>query len=180
DVTLPFIRMMAGPMDFTPGAMDNAQADNFFPRFTRPMSQGTRCHQLAMYIVYESPLQMLCDAPSNYYREKECAEFISEIPTVWDTTIIMAAEISDYILMARRNGEKWYIGAMTDWTERELNVDFSFLGSGEYNIEIMQDGMNANKVAIDYKKAASVINNRSSIKIKLVKGGGWAAIVSKK
>lgn len=178
-VTLPFIRMVAGPMDFTPGAMDNAQDINFFPRFTRPMSQGTRCHQIAMYVIYESPLQMMSDNPSNYYRERECAEFISRIPVVWDTTIVLAAEIADYIILARRYRDKWYIGVMTDWTERELEIDFSFLGKGTYNIEIMQDGINANKIAIDYKKLVSTITVNDKMNIKLAKGGGWAAIISK-
>ena len=180
DVTLPFTRMMSGPMDFTPGAMDNAQEDNFFPRFTRPMSQGTRCHQIAMYVVYESPLQMLCDDPSNYYHNRECAEFISNIPTVWDTTVVLDAEIADYIVLARRNDTKWYIGAMTNWTEREFNIDFSFLQPGNYDMEIMQDGLNANKIAIDYKRANEEITNQSILKIKLAKGGGWVAIITKK
>ncbi len=180
DVTIPFIRMMAGPMDFTPGAMDNAQENNFFPRFTRPMSQGTRCHQIAMYVVYESPLQMLCDNPSNYYHNKECAEFISKISTVWDTTIVLHAEIAEYIMLARRNGTKWYIGAMTNWTEREFDIDFSFLDSGDYTMEIMQDGINTNKIAIDYKRVNMDINDHATMNIKLAKGGGWAAIITKK
>ncbi len=179
DLTVPFVRMAAGPMDFTPGAMDNAQEINFFSRFTRPMSQGTRCHQVAMYIVYESPLQMLCDNPSNYYREKETTDFIARIPTVWDNTLVLAAEISDYIVMARQNGDKWYIGAMTDWSEREIEIDFSFLKEGEHGIEIMQDGINANKNAVDYKYTQGTINSTSSMKIRLARGGGWAAIIGK-
>jgi alpha-glucosidase len=177
DVTLPFIRMVAGPMDFTPGAMNNAQENDFFPRFTVPMSQGTRCHQIAMYVVYESPLQMLCDNPSNYYHEKECTDFIATIPTTWDTTVVIQAEIADYIVLARRKADTWYIGAMTDWTPREFEISFSFLPEGNYNAVIMQDGMNANKNAVDYKKITSVVTNRTSMKIKLAKGGGWAAII---
>lgn len=178
DLTVPFVRMAAGPMDFTPGAMDNAQEMNFFSRFTRPMSQGTRCHQVAMYIVYESPLQMLCDNPSNYYREKETTEFIARIPTVWDNTLVLAAEISDYIVMARQNGDKWYIGAMTDWTEREIEIDFSFLQDGEHKIEIMQDGINANKNAVDYKHTLGTVSKTDKMRIWLARGGGWAAVVS--
>jgi alpha-glucosidase len=178
DVTLPFIRMVAGPMDFTPGAMSNAQENDFFIRFTLPMSQGTRCHQLAMYVIYESPLQMLCDNPSNYYREKECTEFIARIPTIWDTTVVLQAEIADYIALARRKADKWYVGAMTDWTPREMDIDFSFLKEGNYNIEIMQDGINANKNAVDYMKTITAVNNKTRMKIKLAKGGGWAAIIS--
>ena len=178
DVTLPFIRMVAGPMDFTPGAMNNAQENDFFPRFTVPMSQGTRCHQIAMYVVYESPLQMLCDNPSTYYREKECTQFIAQIPTTWDTTVVLQAEIADYIVIARRKADKWYIGAMTDWTPREFEISFSFLPEGNYNVVIMQDGINADKNAIDYKKVSSTVTDKTEMKIKLAKGGGWAAIVS--
>lgn len=179
DVTLPFIRMVAGPMDFTPGAMNNAQENDFAIRFTLPMSQGTRCHQMAMYVIYESPLQMLCDNPSIYHREKECTQFIAGIPTTWDTTIVLQAEIADYIAMARRKGDTWYIGAMTDWTSREMDISFSFLPEGTWNIVIMQDGVNADKNAVDYKKIVSTVTNKSRMKIKLAKGGGWAAVVSK-
>jgi alpha-glucosidase len=179
DVTLPFIRMVAGPMDFTPGAIDNAQENDFFPRFSVPMSQGTRCHQIAMYVVYESPLQMLCDNPSNYYRQKECTEFISRIPTVWDTTVVLAAEIADYIIIARKKTDKWYIGAMIDWTPREFEIDLSFLDDGPYSIEIMEDGANANRNAIDYKKTSTIVTSKTKMKISLAKGGGWAAIASK-
>ena len=177
-LTIPFIRMAAGPMDFTPGAMDNAGENNFFPRFTRPMSQGTRCHQIAMYIVYESPLQMLCDNPSNYYNEKECTEFIARIPTVWDNTLVLAAEISDYIVMARQRGDKWYVGAMTDRSERMIEIDFSFLKDGVHQIEIMQDGINAGKNAIDYKHIEGTVKNTDKMKVKLAGGGGWAAVVT--
>ena len=179
DLTVPFVRMAAGPMDFTPGAMDNAQEVNFFSRFTRPMSQGTRCQQVAMYIVYESPLQMLCDNPSSYYREKETTDFIARIPTVWDNTLVLAAEISDFIVIARQNGDRWYIGAMTDWTEREIEIDFSFLQDGEHKIEIMQDGINANKNAVDYKHTSGTVNKTDKMKIWLARGGGWAAIIGK-
>ena len=178
DVTLPFIRMVAGPMDFTPGAMNNAQENDFFPRFNVPMSQGTRCHQIAMYVVYESPLQMLCDNPSNYYREQECTDFIAQIPTTWDTTVVLQAEIADYIVIARRKADKWYIGAMTDWTPREFEISFSFLPEGNYSVDIMQDGINANKNAMDYKKVTSTLTNKTGMKIKLARGGGWAAMIS--
>ena len=118
NTTLPFIRMVAGPMDYTPGAMLNANKTNFNPVFTEPMSPGTRCHQLGMYVVFESPLQMLSDNPSNYYREPECMEFLEAVPTVWDDTKVLDAKVSDYILVARRSGDKWFVGAMTDWDPR--------------------------------------------------------------
>jgi alpha-glucosidase len=177
NVTIPFIRMAAGPMDFTPGAMINAQKGNFKAIFTRPMSLGTRCHQLAMYVVYESPLQMLADSPSNYLREPECMEFLAKVPTVWDDTKVLDAKVADYVLVARRNGDEWYVGAMTDWTGRELTVDFSFLESGRHTIEIYQDGINADRFGNDYKKETKTISAEDKMKIKLAPGGGWAAII---
>jgi alpha-glucosidase len=179
DLILPFTRMVSGPMDYTPGAMINANKRNFKPVFTEPMSQGTRCHQLAMYVVYESPLQMLSDNPSNYYKEPECMEFLSPVPTVWDDTKVLDAKISDYILMARQSGDVWYMGAMTDWTAREMTASFDFLDVGEYTIEIWQDGVNADKHAGDYKKVVKKITKDSKLKIKMAPGGGWAAIIKK-
>lgn len=178
-VTLPFVRMVAGPMDFTPGAMDNAMGDEFFPRFDRPMSQGTRCHQLAMFIIYESPLQVLADSPSNYYREKESIEFISKIPTVWDETIFLDGEISDYIAIARKKGQQWFIGAMTDEHARELELELSFLEDGTYEMQIIKDGINANRIAIDYEIETLRVDSDSTLQIKMAEGGGWAAILTK-
>jgi len=177
NVTIPFIRMVAGPMDFTPGAMVNAQQRNFQSIFDRPMSLGTRCHQLAMYVVYESPLQMLADSPSNYLREPECMEFLAKVPTVWDETKVLDAKVADYVLVARKNGAEWYVGAMTDWTGRELTVDFSFLGKGRHTIDIYKDGINADRFGNDYKKETRKISARDKMKIKLAPGGGWAAII---
>jgi alpha-glucosidase len=179
-VTLPFTRMVAGPMDFTPGAMDNANNQNYRISFYRPMGLGTRCHQVAMYIVFESPLQMLCDAPSTYYKEEETTRFISKIPTVWDETRVLDAKVADYVLIARRKDDKWYIGAMTDWTPRELEIDFSFLGDGIYEMETMSDGPNAERYAQDYKYDTINVDSQTMKKIKLAPGGGWAAIISRK
>jgi alpha-glucosidase len=178
NLTLPFTRMVAGPMDYTPGAMDNAQEGDFFARFNRPMSQGTRCHQIAMYIVYESPLQMLADNPSNYYRESECTEFISQIPTTWDDTKVLDAKISDYIIIARRSGNKWFVGAMTDATAREFDIPFTFLSDGNHSVKVMQDGINAYRNGIDYKSDKFNVDNKTIIHIKLAPGGGWAAIIT--
>jgi len=177
NVTIPFIRMVAGPMDFTPGAMVNAQKSNFQPIFNRPMSLGTRCHQLAMYVVYESPLQMLADSPSNYLKERECMKFLAKVPTVWDETKVLDAKVADYVMVARRNGDEWYVGAMTDWTGRELTVDFSFLGPGRHRIIIYQDGINADRFGNDYKRATAKVKAADKMKIKLAPGGGWAAII---
>ena len=144
------------------------------------MSQGTRCHQVAMYVVYEAPLQMLSDNPSNLRKEDETVKFISKIPTVWDETIGLDGKVGEYIAVARKKDNKWYIGAMTNWDERELEIDLSFLGEGTYQLEIMQDGVNANKSAHDYKKLSVEKSSGSKLKIQMAKGGGWAAICTKK
>jgi len=175
DVTLPFTRMFLGPMDFTPGAMLNATQADFRPVMDRPMSQGTRCHQLAMYVVYESPLQMLSDSPSNYMREPEAMEFLSPVPTVWDDTKVLDARIAEYVLLARRSGRDWYVGAMTNWTGRDLEVDLSFLPPGKFWMEAYQDGVNADRMASDYQKTRTQVTNATKIKITLAPGGGWAA-----
>jgi len=175
DLTIPFIRMVAGPMDFTPGAMVNKHEKNYSISFTRPMSMGTRLHQMAMYVVYESPLQMLADNPSNYYKEPECTEFISKVPVTWDETRVLDAKVSDYVLIARRKGEEWFVAAMTDGHERELNLDFSFLNKGTHTMVMFSDGINADKYAEDFKKETIEVSSGDKLKIKLVKGGGWVA-----
>ena len=179
DLTIPFIRMLAGPMDYTPGAMINAQEKNFYPVFSRPLSLGSRCHQLAMYVVYESPLQMLADSPSHYLREKECMEFLGPVPTVWDETRVLEASVSNYVLIARKSGEDWYVGAMTDWDPREFLLDLSFLDEGRYKALIFQDGINADKYGNDYKKIQKTVTSADSFTIQLAQGGGWAARIEK-
>jgi alpha-glucosidase len=179
DLLIPFIRMLAGPMDFTPGAMRNAAEKNFQPVFSEPMSQGTRCHQLAMYVVYESPLQMLSDSPSAYMRKPDIMDFLGKVPTVWDETITLDARVGDYVIVARKSGEEWYVGAMTDWTSREIGIDFGFLGAGEYKAEVYADGVNASKYASDYTKTSAVIRAGDRLKVKLAPGGGWAARLHK-
>jgi alpha-glucosidase len=176
NVTLPFTRMFVGPMDYTPGAMVNSGAErNFAAMFDRPMSLGTRCHQLAMYVVYESPLQMLADSPSHYLREPEVMEFLGRVPTVWDETRVLEARIGDYVVVARRHGREWYIGAMTDWTAREFEIDFSFLPAGRFEMESYQDGTNASRYGSDYRKTKTQVNKTTKLKIGLAEGGGWAA-----
>jgi alpha-glucosidase len=179
DLTIPFIRMLDGPMDYTPGAMINAQEKNFCPVFSRPMSLGTRCHQLAMYVVYESPLQMLADSPSHYLREKECMEFLGPVPTVWDETQVLEANVGNYVLIARKSGEDWYVGAMTDWDPREFKLDLSFLEAGRYTALIFQDGTNADKYGNDYKKIQKMVTAADSFILNLAPGGGWAAKIEK-
>jgi alpha-glucosidase len=178
DLILPFGRMLAGPMDYTPGAMHNAQKKDYKPIFNTPMSMGTRCHQLAMYVVYESPLQMLCDSPSNYYREPEAMEFLSVVPTVWDETLVLEAKVSDYILLARKNGKNWYVGGMTDWDARDLKVDLSFLPKGkQYKMTLYQDGINADRIAIDFKQIKSTVDSSYQETIHLAPGGGVVMVL---
>ncbi|HXM59903.1 MAG TPA: glycoside hydrolase family 97 protein [Terriglobales bacterium] len=175
DVTLPFTRMFLGPMDFTPGAMINAQKISFAPVFERPMSLGTRCHQLAMYVVYESPLQMLADSPSNYLREPQIMEFLGPVPSVWDETKVLDGKIAEYVVVARRNGRDWYVGAMTNWTPREIDIDLSFLPDGKYSMEAYQDGVNADRNGSDYRQIKSSVDKTTKLHLKLAPGGGWAA-----
>ncbi len=175
NVALPFTRMFLGPMDYTPGAMLNATKAGFAQVFDRPMAMGTRCHQLAMYVVFESPLQMLADSPSNYLREPEAMEFLSAVPSVWDETRVLDAKIAEYVVVARRKGRDWYIGAMTNWTPRDLEIDLSFLGEGSFRMETYQDGVNANRMASDYKLVKSAVKKDDKMKIHLAEGGGWAA-----
>jgi alpha-glucosidase len=177
NVTIPFTRMLAGPMDYTPGAMLNGTQDTFAVNFQRPMSMGTRCHQLAMYAVYESPLQMMADSPSNYLRETECLEFIKHVPSVWDETRGLDCQVGEYVSVARRTGKEWYVGAMTNWTPREIEIDFSFLGEGEHAIEIYADGINADRYSGDYKRSVTSVSATDTRTIKMAPGGGWAARV---
>lgn len=178
-LVIPFARMLAGPVDYTPGAMFNANQKNFAPMWSQPMSMGTRCHQLAMYLIYESPLQMLSDIPTNYYREPVSMEFLSQVPVVWDDTKVLDAKVSDYVLLARKNGTKWYVGGMTDWSAREMVINFSFLDEGEYKITIWQDGINADRNGNDVKQLNGKITKRDRHKIKLAPGGGFVAVLEK-
>ncbi len=174
-VSIPYIRMLAGPMDYTPGAMRNAKKDSFRPIGSMPMSQGTRCQQLAMYVVYMVPLQMLSDNPTAYMREQECTNFITKVPTTFDETVPLAGEVGEYVAVARRKGSTWYVGAMTNWTPRDLALDFSFLPKGTYRAIIFEDGVNADRDATDYKKVEMPIKSGEKLNIHLAPGGGWAA-----
>ena len=180
DVTLPFTRMVAGPMDYTPGAMVNMDRANFNPQFTRPESQGTRVHQMALYVAYESPLQMLADSPSNYMKEQECTDFIVKVPVVWDDIKALAAKVGEYLLLARRSGKEWLAGALTDWTPRDIDLDLSFLGDGAYMMEVFQDGINADRYASDYKHLKMEVSSTLKMKIHLAPGGGWVARITPK
>ncbi|HEX7294745.1 MAG TPA: glycoside hydrolase family 97 protein [Pyrinomonadaceae bacterium] len=180
NVTLPFTRMFVGPMDYTPGGMVNSGAEkNFAPVFERPITLGTRCHQLAMYVVYESALQMLADSPSHYLREPEIMDFLGPVPTVWDDTKVLQAQMGDYVGIARRHNTDWYVGAMTDWTPRELEIDLSFLPPGNYQLDAYEDGPNADRFGSDYRHTTTRVDKNTKLKIKLAGGGGWAGRIRK-
>lgn len=176
NLTLPFIRMLAGPMDYTPGAMINAQPENFNVVFERPMSKTTRAHQVAMYVIYESPLQMLADSPSNYLKENETTQFISAIPTVWDDTLVISAKISDHIVMARRNGSSWYVGVMNNEQAKTFDISLDFLSDQQYQMHTFADGINAEKYASDFKLTHQIIQNKEALTVNVKPNGGWVAI----
>jgi alpha-glucosidase len=174
-VSIPFIRMMAGPMDYTPGAMRNVNKANFRAIESAPMSKGTRCHQLAMYVIYEAPLQMLADSPVMYRQEQESTDFITSVPTTFDQTVALNGKVGEYVAMARRKGDTWYVGAMSNWDARTLNIDLSFLGNGNYEAVIFKDGVNADKNGTDYKHEVIKVSSQDQLKAQLASGGGWAA-----
>lgn len=177
DVTAPYLRMLAGPMDYTPGAMTNAMKDHFFGNNNHPMSQGTRVHQMAMYITFEAPLQMLADSPTKYMQNQECTNFIAQIPTTFDETIALDGQLGAYTLIARRKGDVWYLAGMTDWTPRNLTVDLSFLGLGQHDADIFVDGTNASKDATDYRHIRQTVSSSDRLAIHMGSGGGWVAII---
>lgn len=179
DVTIPFIRMAAGPMDYTQGAMRNAAKGAYAPIYSEPMSQGTRCRQLATYVIFESPLNMLCDNPSNYLREKESLEFIAGIPVTWDETRVLEGKIGEYVTIARRKGTNWYIGGLTNWTPRKTTLDLSFLGSDKYQAVLFKDGINADRSGRDYKREEFELTTDKQVVIQEAPGGGFALVLKK-
>ena len=175
DVTFPFIRMASGPVDYTPGAMTNASKADFQAIYYNPMSMGTRCHQLAAYIVHDSPLTMLCDAPTNYKGEEECVEFITSVPVTVDRTVIPAGKIGEYIVSAREKDGEWYVGGMTSWDARDIDLCFDFLPEGRtFEAVIFMDGVNADKQGEDYRVEKKTVKKGDSVKIHMASGGGFA------
>lgn len=175
--TLPFTRMVAGPMDFTPGGMRNVQKDAFAAEPAEPMTLGTRCNQMAMYVIFESPLQMLCDIPTHYIKEPECMQFLSAVPAVWKQTIPLEGKVSQYVAMARQalNGD-WYLGAMTDWDSRHFSVKLDFLPMGKkFKMLVWKDGPNADRNAKDFAMETLTVDRNSVVDMQLSKGGGYVA-----
>ena len=177
DVLIVSMRMQTGPMDYTPGAMKNATQSSFYADFHSPMSIGTRVHQMAMYTLYEAPLQMLADNPSNYMREQECTDFIARIPTTWDETIVLGAEFGEYVAVARKKDGKWYIAALNNWTPRDITIDLAPLGIASAQADIFADGANAHRIAIDYKHTTKTVSAGEKLNIHLAPGGGWTAVI---
>ncbi len=175
DVEIPFIRQAAGPMDYTQGAMHNGAKGCYFPCWSEPMSQGTRCHQLALYIVLESPLNMLCDSPTNYEKEPDYTRFVAGIPTVWDETRVLQGEVGEYIVTARRKGNTWYVGGITNWTSRDIELDISSLGITNPTIELFSDGVNAHRKGSDYNYGVVTFQKG---KVHLAPGGGFVAKIT--
>ncbi len=174
-VTIPFIRMIAGPMDYTPGAFRNSNQANFRAISDNPMSKGTRVNQMAMFVVFEAPLQMLSDNPTIYSKEQECTDFIARVPVAYDATVALDGEVGEYLALARRKENQWYVAAMTNWTPRELTIDLSFLPEGDYRAEVFRDGANADRDGTDYKKESIEVTSGQKLKVQLAAGGGWVA-----
>jgi alpha-glucosidase len=180
NVTIAFTRMLAGPMDYTPGAMKNSVEGEFHTSFENPMSYGTRCHQLGMFVVYHAPLQMLCDAPTRYEKYPDILGFLSDVPTTWDETVALDGRLGEYAVVARRKGKDWYIGALTDWDQREITIDLSAFADGTYEAEIFRDGVNANRLAEDYIREVKRVASGDKLVIPLKKGGGCVVVLRKR
>ena len=180
DVTYPFIRGMSGFVDFTPGGFRNATRKDFKPVYSNPMTMGTRCHQLANYIIDDSPLTMLADNPTIYEDEKECTDFITSLPTVFEKMECVAGELGEYIVMAREEKGDWYVAGQTNWTDRDITLDFAFLPSGKtFKAQLMCDGANADRVATDYTRKEMTVNSSTKLKIHMAPGGGFAMSLKK-
>ncbi|OFY63359.1 MAG: hypothetical protein A2V64_09800 [Bacteroidetes bacterium RBG_13_43_22] len=175
---LPYIRMFPGPMDYIPATMRNSTKENFRPIGDYPMGQGTRAHAMALFVILNSPMTMLPDSPSDYYHEKECTDFLTKIPVEWDETRLLKGKIAEYTVLARRSGNEWFIGAITNWDERSLDLETSFLEPGKYRLEAIEDGINAGKRAEDYRKIETQFQAGDVLKLKLASGGGWVARIT--
>ena len=176
DVSIPYLRMLPGPLDYTPGAMHNATRDHFFGNNNHPMSMGTRVHQMAMYTIYEAPLQMLADSPTHYQQNQECTDFIAQIPTTFDETVPLLGEMGEYVAIARRKGSTWYVAAMNNWSSRTLTIKLSSFLNTKMKMDSFGDGINADREATDYKRIVREVSPNEEITVTLAPAGGWTAI----
>jgi alpha-glucosidase len=176
-IYLPFIRNAVGPMDFTPGSMFSAQPEDNRSTRSNAMGTGTRAYQMALYVVFESAIQMLADTPSRYLQEHECTEYIASVPVVWDETKVLDAKVGEYVVVARRKGDKWFVGAITNQDGRTVDVNLDFLKDGNFTLTSFEDGINADRQAMDYKKRTSEVSNQTKLSIKMVRNGGWCGVI---
>ncbi len=179
DCTLPFTRMLAGPMDYTPGGFTNATKSGFTPRMVEPMTQGTRCHQLALYVIFENPLQMLSDHPDNY-RGKKGIEFLKAVPATWDDTKVLHAEVGEHVTIARRHGKEWYLGSITNWTPRDISIPLNFLDKGGWTAEVYADGADANENAESVDVRTIDVKAGDTLSWHMAPGGGYAVRFKRK
>ena len=176
-IFIPFIRNAVGPADFTPGSMFSAQPQDNRSSFSNAMGSGTRAYQMALYVVLESGIQMLADTPTRYLQEAECTEYIASVPVIWDETKVLDAKVGEYVVTARRKGDKWFIGAITNNDGRTLEVNLDFLKDGEHSFTSFEDGINADRQAMDYKKRTSKVNKDTKLTIKMVRNGGFCGVI---
>jgi alpha-glucosidase len=179
DCMIAFTRMVAGPLDYTPGAMLNQTRKGFKANYTQPTSQGTRVHQMALMTLFEAPLQMLCDTPTQYIRNQACTDFMVKVPTVWDETFGLLGSVDEYVAVARRKGDVWHLAVIGNWEPRELTLDLDFL-KGAYRAEIFADGINADRDATDYTREVRTVRGGTSLTVRLSSGGGWTARLTPK
>ncbi len=175
-IWLPFMRNAVGPMDFTPGAMHNAQPEDNRGSGSLPMGGGTRAYQMALYVCFESGVQMLADSPSRYLREDECTRFIASVPTTWEDTRVLAAKAGDYYVVAKRKGDKWFIGAITGNNAQDIDISLDFLGKNGH-LTYFQDGRNAHRIAVDYKRLEQDVTPQTKLRLHLVRNGGWCGVI---
>ena len=178
-VIIPYLRQWVGPMDFTPGAMLNAQKDCFRISHIEPMSQGTRCHQMAMYVVYESPLQMLSDSPTKYDENPQWLPFLEQVPTVWDETYPLWGTIGQNVAVARRSGDTYYVAAMSAGDASSAEIALDFLPEGEWNVTLYEDGLNAAKNGKDYAIKSMKVKANDVIPVSFAPNGGFIAVIQK-
>jgi alpha-glucosidase len=173
DATLPFTRMLAGPMDYTPGAFGNVNRENFVARDYMPMGMGTRAHELALYVVFESPLEMVSDYPERYQGQKEF-DFIRRVPSTWDEVHVIGGRPMEWISLARRSGSDWYVGSLTNWDERNVKLPLSFLPAGEFVAETYADAPDAAKEATHTTLSKQTVDRNTVLEVHMVSGGGNA------